>query len=505
MSKTYLSGRVAALSPEGHFIARSAFILLLCCPMVLAAQNGVKVSNLSVDAGTVTFNVSWNRNMMPVAVWSDTVWVFVDYNNNGKMERLPVTGATLTDTSAPGVGKVVEDAGNNQGVWVVGNAREEGVFSATVQLFTAIVNVSGACAYASNYPPVAEYITATDISFTGTPIYKIVLKEAGGAGTLTDYSEGAYTLRAGYAIQSFTDATGAPGLFHCTMPAAQTLDASAAGYCEGTAGVQFALRNTESDVVYQLYRDNTPLPGVTVSGTGSEASFNGTFAAGVYHAEALPGTTCPAIMAGTHTITMYPLPAPPTIAGPSSACVSATIVAVPGDHGTGIRWTDNPNTVPVRTVTSSGTYNAVSISAFGCVSSSSTFISQIAVPAPEGSTPDPLCCCACGLSVSDGKCTAEASTGLTLPPYRNCTTTYNTNKAWTAAMLQTFCLTTNDCQGRVGFTGEITAYAQSCGSSDSPYPCYSYTYQTLTCTNAMCSTFSYADSSSSNSSGRCWQ
>ena len=77
-------------------------LLLFLCPALLSAQNGVTVTNLSMDAGTVTFKVSWDKNNVP-PVWSDTVWVFVDYNNNGKMERLPLApGATLTATSAPG-------------------------------------------------------------------------------------------------------------------------------------------------------------------------------------------------------------------------------------------------------------------------------------------------------------------------------------------------------------------------------------------------------------------
>jgi hypothetical protein len=81
-----------------------AFRRMLCAPVMLTAQNGngVKVSNLSVDAGTVTFNVSW-QTPMPMALWSDTVWVFVDYNDAGVMKRLPVTGATLTATSTIGV------------------------------------------------------------------------------------------------------------------------------------------------------------------------------------------------------------------------------------------------------------------------------------------------------------------------------------------------------------------------------------------------------------------
>jgi uncharacterized protein (TIGR02145 family) len=192
-------------------------LLLLCVPVLLFAQgNGVKVSNLAVSTGsptTVTFNVSWNKTGMP-DVWSDTVWVFVDYNNNGVMERLPVTSATLTATSAPGVGKVVEDAGNNQGMWVVGNARTQGSFSATVKLLTTVKDVAGACAYASNYPPVGKYSSdAPILSFTGTPPYELLLAKAGSPGETEQVESGnKFLLPCDYTLTSFTDATGAPGI-----------------------------------------------------------------------------------------------------------------------------------------------------------------------------------------------------------------------------------------------------------------------------------------------------
>jgi uncharacterized protein (TIGR02145 family) len=174
---------------------------------MLFAQNGVTVSNLAVSVDsptTVTFNVSWKNTGMP-ALWSDTVWVFVDYNNAGKIERLPLSpGATLTATS-PG-GKVIEEPDNNKGVWVVGNARDAGAFSATVQLLTAVKDVGGACVYGSNYPPVAKYITDQTIQFTGTPPYDLVLS------TGTDQAYGNYNLLANQRLWSFTDATGAPGI-----------------------------------------------------------------------------------------------------------------------------------------------------------------------------------------------------------------------------------------------------------------------------------------------------
>jgi hypothetical protein len=104
--------------------------------MILSAQNGVTVSNLDVKPGTVTFNVSWKKADMP-AVWSDSVWVFVDYNNAGKMERLLLSGATLSAPSWSAATVIFGKDDNYQGAWIVGNARQESSFSATVQLLAA--------------------------------------------------------------------------------------------------------------------------------------------------------------------------------------------------------------------------------------------------------------------------------------------------------------------------------------------------------------------------------
>ena len=514
----------ATLSRVAHL---SCLLVLLTATFCVAAQNGVTVSGLVINAGTATFNVSWDKAAMPVPVWSDTVWVFVDYNKNGVMTRLPLrAGATLTTHTAPNdVGKVIEVPGNDQGVWVVGDARSAGNFSATVKLLTTAApgTSPGACAYASNYPPVGKYTTATSVSFIGTPIYKIVLKETGGTGVLTEYSDGSYTIRAGYAIQSFTDATGAPGTFYCTMPTIQTLLASAAGYCEGATAVRFALQGTESGVVYQLYRDNTPLSGATLIGTGSAATFSGTFAAGDYRTEALPGATCPAAMAGTHTVTMYPLPAPPTITGPAEACNSATLVAVPGDHGTGIKWDDN-STTPVRTLTATTTCAAIATSSYGCTSATTTFTSTISTPAAAGSAPDPLCCCQCGLTVTDQTCTpaSPADAEPVIPAYGACTA-YITQPTtlgdrWNFAELNSLCKTTKDCSGVSGPYSassfymlcprtylDVTHYELSLG----------YTEVTATCLDPECLRYttearSYAQyckglGSYSYTTARCWK
>jgi hypothetical protein len=188
-------------------------LIMWSIPAVLMAQNGVSVKGLEIQSGMVTFEVSWNKSEVP-EVWSDSVWVFVDYNNNGVMTRLPlIAGATLTETSAVGVGKVIAVPGNDQGVWVVGNARsaEDGVFSAKVQLPTSVSNIGGACVYASNYPPVGVFENGDGVIFTGTPIYDLVFKDADRKQQNWQVSAGSYSVPTGYTLESFSDKTGAPG------------------------------------------------------------------------------------------------------------------------------------------------------------------------------------------------------------------------------------------------------------------------------------------------------
>jgi hypothetical protein len=264
--------------------------VLLLWPMALAAQNGngVTVSNLVVDAGTVTFNVSWDRDKVP-AVWSDSVWVFVDYNNKGKMERLPLLpGATLTATSAPGVGTVEQLPDNNKGVWVIGNARGAGSFSATVKLFTATATatVSGACVYASNYPPVGEYTSVTNISFTGTPMYEIVLEETSGGNTYTAYSSGVYSIPEGSTFVSFTDATGAPGTFHCIPPAAPSVTTGV--FCYEQSGTLVAIAS--NGVTVEWY---DAAAGGTLLHTGETLPLLPLYDnTAQYYAEAVAGVNC---------------------------------------------------------------------------------------------------------------------------------------------------------------------------------------------------------------------
>jgi hypothetical protein len=287
------------------FMKKNLLLMMMCCPMMLAAQNGVTVSGLAISAGTVTFTVSWDRDAMPVALWSDTVWVFVDYNDAGVMKRLPVTDATVS------AGTVTKVPNNDKGVWVVGDAREHTSFSATVQLLTTTADLAGACAYASNYPPVGEYKNnATEISFTGTPEYKVVLERSDKSTyTATVGKDESLLIPSGEVVLSFTDKTGAPGLLSCIPSSAYTL--SGAGVCEG-ADVTLTLSGSESGWHYQLYKDNIPV-GSENEGTGNALTFSeastdvGSFSYTVRTVDAT-GAQCEMQVSNVHAIMVKPVP-----------------------------------------------------------------------------------------------------------------------------------------------------------------------------------------------------
>ena len=359
---------------------RLAMTALLLWPMVLAAQNGITVSNLIMDAGTVTFSVNWKNTGMP-AIWSDTAWVWVDYNTAGTMTRLPLApGATLTATSAPGVAKVMEVSGNNKGVWVVGNARDAGSFSATVRLLTATATAAAACVYASNYPPVGQYTTGTNISFRGTRPYDVVLKHTDGSTTVTQVTGGSYSMPAGYTLQSFTDKTGAPGVLKCTSAALPTVTSSTGGSRCG-AGTVTLMASSSGAVIdwYSAASGETLLLSGNNTYTTSSISTSTT-----YYAQARNSSSGCLSAARTAVLaTINSSPAVPTMSGGGTQCGgSRTIKATAGSGGTGIRWTDNNSTSASRTVSTTGTYYAVTTSA-ACGESSSNGVSVTIASTPS--------------------------------------------------------------------------------------------------------------------------
>ena len=230
---------------ETHGRASLLALLLLLCPIVGMAQSNITISNFAAAPGTdgapttITFNIEWAPPEDEDKVWSDTVWVFVDYNNAGTMTRLPLaTGATLAYPSWDGA-KVMEVPDNNQGVWVVGNARAtQGAFTATVQLLLVeawrATSLHGLCIYAINYPPRAQFTNIEGdpaFKFTGTPPFYLTLEDSTN-DTLkrkTAPASYTYTLIDGKDVTSFTDASRAPGWFDCRPAVITPLDTARCG------------------------------------------------------------------------------------------------------------------------------------------------------------------------------------------------------------------------------------------------------------------------------------
>ncbi len=176
----------------------------------LAAQE-VTVTNLQVASdNTVTFNVSWGNR---AGVWSDTVWVFVDYFNMDKQQmwRLPIAAVQ----SSAGMAGMYTN--NNAGFYIKGNARTAGNFSTscTVTPKAGIVTTGSIrpCVYVTDYPPVAEYGdlsgSSVTVNLTGTAPFSGRYGD-GTPWTLT--SGNSFTISSNKDIAAFVDATGNPGI-----------------------------------------------------------------------------------------------------------------------------------------------------------------------------------------------------------------------------------------------------------------------------------------------------
>jgi hypothetical protein len=182
-----------------------------------------------------------------------------------------------------------EDVTNNKGVWVVGNARNalSGSFSATVQLLTATANIAGACAYASNYPPMANYNGDVYV-FTGTPMYDITLKHTDGSKTHTQ-SGSPFFVPSNYTLFSFTDKTDAPGKINC-IPMTGNINFSVPTNLPKGQGVSFAVT------------ENPSMPNAAmVTYTWSAQGFNPASFAGAYNVAYTPTTPG---TAGTYPMTL---------------------------------------------------------------------------------------------------------------------------------------------------------------------------------------------------------
>jgi hypothetical protein len=142
-----------------------------------------------------------------------------------------------------------------------------------------------------------------------------------------------------------------------------------------------------------------------VSGGGSVTSISPSITSSTtYYAQSRNTSTgCVSTSRTEVTATVNPIPSAPTMAGSSSYCTSGTITATAGSGGNGIKWGDTGSTVSLRTVTTTGTYRAVTTSAAGCTSSSATKSVTIVQKGTSGNDVT-ACGCADGLNDCSGTC-----------------------------------------------------------------------------------------------------
>jgi hypothetical protein len=368
--------------------------LMIILPTVLVAQNTIEVSGLKVEAGTVTFNVKWS-DAGASNLWSDTVWVFVDYNKNGKMTRMLLEpGSTLTATSSPGVGELVEE--NIKGAWVVGDARSAGSFSATVQLLTATADLYGACAYASSYPPVGRHVSDTEIAFTGTPGYELKLLHTDGSTVETVESGSTFLLPCDYSMSSFTDATGAPGI-KCFVPTGLSLTANYGTICNGqSATLTASATNVDYYSINGTAWQTSPVFKVSPTSNAS------------YTLYAKTSDECSATLTNAATVAVTaipPLPSLPTHNGPKCAGTGITFSATVPSGATGLDWTGSVSGTGTSktTATTAGDYSAQVRSYLTagttCYSNWTASVSST-VNGPGGKDQSSTCGCTSGLGLT---------------------------------------------------------------------------------------------------------
>jgi hypothetical protein len=290
---------------------------------------------------------------------------------------------------------------------VVGNARDAGTFSTTVKLYyTAPLDVAGACAYASNYPPVGRYVSAEDIVFTGTSPSAVVVEDAEGYPR-TLQSGSTFMVPAGRVVTSFSDKTGAPG--KC-IPMLGELGFSISPNDvvreqPATFTVAASLQTPASFAI--TYHWSVPGFGTT-AGTGSSFSATAPAVAGAHTVTltAKAAGHCDKVVSQTVNVPDCTPPAAPTGASANTLCGAGTVTfSVTPPDGCTIDWyttSSGGSIVPGGTSTvsfspsinSSTTYYAEARHlTTGCVSATRTPVTAtVSTPAaPTGASANSLC------------------------------------------------------------------------------------------------------------------
>lgn len=149
--------------------------------------------------------------------------------------------------------------------------------------------------------------TGTTYTITGGP-------SVAGSNSGVDF--GLMSTAGSYNVTAVIDATGCTNTMAGTAvvgvnPLPTTYSVIGGGaYCQGGAGSEILLDNSDAGISYQLYMGTTAVgPVVAGTGSGSPLSFGFQHAAGTYTIGAVNGaTTCAMTMTGSQTVTINPNP-----------------------------------------------------------------------------------------------------------------------------------------------------------------------------------------------------
>jgi hypothetical protein len=208
----------------------------------------------------------------------------------------------------------------------------------------------------------------------------------GSGGNTANYTTGPLTENATYTVEVHTNygsscsATSNEALVAVYAKPSINTHSAAVSVCSGSAA---QLSVTASNATgYQWRKGSANVTdgtgGNTANYTTAPLTANATYSVVVSNGLAACSAT-----SGGMLVTVNPLPGAPTMGGAGTACGEKAITAAAGTNGNSIRWTDNSSTASPRTVTTSGTYRAVTRSAAGCESASASVTVTInALPGP---------------------------------------------------------------------------------------------------------------------------
>jgi hypothetical protein len=184
--------------------------------------------------------------------------------------------------------------------------------------------------------------------------------------------------------------------------------------------------------------------GIRWTDNNSTSQMRSATATGTYYAVTTSANGCESAQA-TVAVTINPLPSAPSMSGGGTYCSwPRNIYAYPGAGGNGIRWTSDNSTNQTRSVSSTGTYYAVTTSAAGCESVSQSV--QIIFPAPssDGQAPS-YCGCASGLEDCSNVCRQCCSISEMTFKYNGGTEVFNNVAYRSEENCQTICFNTYGC------------------------------------------------------------